>query len=72
MMGGKSVLSVGATVLKYMTEGKNASKSANNAFLEVGMSLLDDTVSSANGKKLSTWGSEWKSKKQRWARNIFS
>ena len=54
-------------------EVTNAVESAKNAFSEVGMSLLDDTVSSANGKKRRAPGAQsGKPKKQRCPRNIFS
>ena len=69
---GKSVLSAGAAVLKDVIEGKNAGESAKNAFSEAGMSLLDDTVSRATGKKRKAPGSQGgKIKKQRCSRNIF-
>ena len=55
---GKSVLSAGAAVLKDVIEGKNAGESAKKAFLEAGMSLLDDTVSRATGKKRKAPGSQ--------------
>ena len=70
---GKSVYSAGATVLKDVIEFKNAGESAKNAFSEVGMSLLDNTVARVSRKKRrapGTWTS--KAKKQRKARNIFS
>ena len=61
---GNSVLSADATVLKDVIEGKNAGESAKNAFWEVGMSLLADTVSRANGKKRKAPGAQGgKSKK---------
>ena len=54
---GNSVLSAGATVLKDEIEGKNG-ESAKNAFSEVGMSFLNDTVSKANGKKRRVPGAQ--------------
>ena len=70
---GKSVLSAGATVLKDVIEGKTAGESAKNAFSEVGMSLLDDTVSSVSGRKRKAPGTrDVKAKKQKRPRNIFS
>ena len=41
---GKSVFSAGAAALKSVIDGTNSGESANNAFSDVGMSLLDDTV----------------------------
>ena len=38
-------------MFEQVIEGKNAGESAKNAFSKVGMSLLDDTVSSVSGKK---------------------
>ena len=70
---GKSVLSAGAAVLKDVIESKNAGESAKNAFSEVGMSLLDDTVSSVCGRKRKAPETRsGKAKNQRRARNIFS
>ena len=48
---GKSVLSACATVLKDVIEGENAGESSKNAFSDVGMSLLDNTVSCVRGRK---------------------
>ena len=70
---GKSVLSAGASVLKDVIEGKNAGESAKNAFSEVGMSLLDDTVKRVSGRKRKAPGTgTGKVKKQKKTRNIFS
>ena len=57
---------------KDFIEGKNAGESAKNGFSEAGMSLLDDTVSRATGKKRKASGRPGgKIKKQRCSRNIF-
>ena len=46
------------SVLKDVIEGKNAGESAKNAFSEVGMSLLDDTVKSVSGRKRKAPGTQ--------------
>ena len=70
---GKSLLSAGARVLKDVIESKNTGESVKNAFSEVGMRLLDDTVSSVNGKKRKAPGARnGKSKKHNRSGNIFS
>ena len=50
----KSVFAAGAAALKSVIDGTNSGESANNAFSDVGMSLLDDTVSRTNGKKMES------------------